>query len=84
MLVDVAQLVEPRIVIPAVAGSSPVVHPRRLKNVDRSCQYYRKKLDVCSDCTIQFQRKMREQGQCNFPMKNRNNSGTEVSVKEVK
>ena len=24
---DVAQLVEPRIVIPAVAGSSPVVHP---------------------------------------------------------
>jgi hypothetical protein len=31
-MVDVAQLVEPRIVIPAVAGSSPVVHPtyRRL------------------------------------------------------
>jgi hypothetical protein len=26
-MVDVAQLVEPRIVIPAVAGSSPVVHP---------------------------------------------------------
>jgi hypothetical protein len=26
-LVDVAQLVELRIVIPAVAGSSPVVHP---------------------------------------------------------
>ena len=26
-LVDVAQLVEPRIVIPAVVGSSPIVHP---------------------------------------------------------
>ena len=26
-MVDVAQLVEPRIVIPAVAGSSPAVHP---------------------------------------------------------
>ena len=26
-MVDVAQLVESRIVIPAVAGSSPVVHP---------------------------------------------------------
>ncbi len=28
-MVDVAQLVEPRIVIPAVAGSSPVVHPTK-------------------------------------------------------
>ena len=26
-VVDVAQLVEPRIVIPAVVGSSPIVHP---------------------------------------------------------
>ena len=25
--VDVAQLVEPRVVIPAVVGSSPIVHP---------------------------------------------------------
>ena len=30
-MVDVAQLVEPRIVIPAVAGSSPVVHPTFLR-----------------------------------------------------
>jgi hypothetical protein len=30
-MVDVAQLVEPRIVIPAVAGSSPVVHPTPMK-----------------------------------------------------
>ena len=29
-----------------------------------------KTFDVCSDCTICFQRKMREQGRCNFPMKN--------------
>ena len=27
VMVDVAQLVEPRIVIPVVAGSIPVVHP---------------------------------------------------------
>ena len=26
-MVDVAQLVEPRIVIPVVVGSSPIVHP---------------------------------------------------------
>ena len=26
-VVDVAQLVEPRVVIPAVVGSSPIVHP---------------------------------------------------------
>ena len=33
-MVDVAQLVEPRIVIPAVAGSSPVVHP----TIDNGCE----------------------------------------------
>ena len=27
---DVAQLVEPRVVIPVVVGSSPIVHPRSL------------------------------------------------------
>jgi hypothetical protein len=26
--VDVAQLVEPRVVIPVVVGSSPIVHPK--------------------------------------------------------
>ena len=26
-MVDVAKLVEPRVVIPAVVGSSPIVHP---------------------------------------------------------
>jgi hypothetical protein len=31
-MVDVAQLVEPRIVIPAVAGSSPVVHPTSVRD----------------------------------------------------
>lgn len=31
-MVDVAQLVEPRIVIPVVAGSSPVVHPDKYFN----------------------------------------------------
>ena len=29
-----------------------------------------KTFDVCSDCTIDFQRKMRELGKCNFPLKN--------------
>ena len=32
-MVDVAQLVEPRIVIPVVAGSSPVVHPTLCRKV---------------------------------------------------
>ena len=33
-MVSVAQLVEPRIVIPVVVGSSPIAHPiLRLKNV---------------------------------------------------
>jgi hypothetical protein len=27
MMVDVAQLVEPRVVVPVVVGSSPIVHP---------------------------------------------------------
>ena len=27
VMVDVAQLVEPRIVIPVVVGSNPIVHP---------------------------------------------------------
>ena len=35
-MVDVAQLVEPRIVIPAVAGSSPVVHPTFLAGCESS------------------------------------------------
>ncbi len=35
-MVDVAQLVEPRIVIPVVAGSSPVVHPTFRKWLDRA------------------------------------------------
>src|SRR5487761_2732370 len=39
-MVDVAQLVEPRIVIPAVAGSSPVVHPNSRRRVGA---------DVCVD-----------------------------------
>jgi hypothetical protein len=29
-MVDVAQLVEPRVVIPVVVGSSPIVHPNFL------------------------------------------------------
>ncbi len=32
-MVGVAQLVEPRIVIPVVAGSSPVAHPIYTSNV---------------------------------------------------
>jgi hypothetical protein len=30
-MVDVAQLVEPRIVIPVVVGSNPIIHPNFLK-----------------------------------------------------
>ena len=32
-MVGVAQLVEPRIVIPVVAGSSPVAHPIKQKGI---------------------------------------------------
>jgi hypothetical protein len=38
-MVDVAQLVEPRIVIPAVAGSSPVVHPTLNLRWIRKCVF---------------------------------------------
>jgi hypothetical protein len=42
--VDVAQLVEPRIVIPVVAGSIPVVHPipflyNNFINISNHCFY---------------------------------------------
>ena len=43
-MVSVAQLVEPRIVIPVVAGSNPVVHPNSLPYFDSGC------LAVSSSC----------------------------------
>ena len=46
-MVDVAQLVEPRIVIPAVVGSSPIVHPTSSGDADVSrSQEYRQVLQV--------------------------------------
>ena len=33
-MVDVAQLVEPRVVIPVVVGSSPIVHPRMSAEIE--------------------------------------------------
>ena len=39
-MVDVAQLVEPRIVIPVVAGSSPVVHPSSLSQTSGIVQAF--------------------------------------------
>ncbi len=35
-MVDVAQVVEPRVVIPAVVGSSPIVHPTLPGGTDRA------------------------------------------------
>ena len=35
-MVDVAQVVEPRIVIPVVVGSSPIVHPKNWKRSPRA------------------------------------------------
>ncbi len=40
-MVDVAQLVEPRIVIPAVAGSSPVVHPTFMMGASRAVRCWK-------------------------------------------
>jgi hypothetical protein len=28
-----------------------------------------KRFDVCSDCTVQYQRQMSKEGKCEFPMK---------------
>ena len=39
-MVDVAQLVEPRIVIPVVAGSIPVVHPINIPNRSMAYDYF--------------------------------------------
>ncbi len=39
-MVDVAQLVEPRIVIPVVAGSIPVVHPINLPLIHLNASFY--------------------------------------------
>ena len=41
-MVDVAQLVEPRIVIPAVAGSSPVVHPTSMMGASRAVRCWKR------------------------------------------
>ena len=37
MMVDVAQLVEPRIVIPVVVGSNPIIHPKA-PDCDSGCR----------------------------------------------
>jgi hypothetical protein len=37
--VDVAQLVEPRVVIPVVVGSSPIVHPNCAKQRRRGATF---------------------------------------------
>ena len=39
-MVDVAQLVEPRIVIPVVAGSIPVVHPINIRYKSKAYGYF--------------------------------------------
>jgi hypothetical protein len=36
-MVDVAQLVESRIVIPVVVGSSPIIHPNKFKHLALNC-----------------------------------------------
>lgn len=45
LMADVAQLVEPRIVIPVVAGSIPVVRPNRLYNLLIFINFYQKFID---------------------------------------
>ena len=62
-MVSVAQLVEPRIVIPVVVGSSPIVHPRMLMSTlapllrGVSSQVSRADLTVCDSlcgCDVRF------------------------------
>jgi hypothetical protein len=47
-VVGVAQLVEPRVVIPVVVGSSPIVHPILLEGsaLSRACQDDRDRFNV--------------------------------------
>ena len=52
-MVGVAQLVEPRIVIPVVAGSIPVVHPNLpLVNIEKLTDCFPK--TICNDKHINF------------------------------
>ena len=44
-MVGVAQLVEPRIVIPVVVGSIPIVHPSL--RASQKCGEYRESLTCC-------------------------------------
>ena len=55
-MVDVAQLVEPRIVDPVVAGSSPVIHPNR--HPRESTFPYRSTMQVSVETTGSLTRKM--------------------------
>jgi len=47
-MVDVAQLVEPRIVIPVVAGSIPVVHPILIRSCHTFFLHHFYKIFLCS------------------------------------
>jgi hypothetical protein len=51
-MVGVAQLVEPRVVIPAVAGSSPVAHPRPSMGLTKSEKGLRNR--TCNGSDEQF------------------------------
>ena len=44
LMVGVAQLVEPRIVIPDVAGSSPVTHPSIIKHLQKCWCFFLSKI----------------------------------------
>ena len=48
VVVSVAQLVEPRIVIPVVVGSSPIVHPIFFVKISFKCWCY------SSDVVMQY------------------------------
>ena len=58
-MVGIAQLVEPRIVIPVVVGSSPIIHPIYLKSLREIVSFfflgfYKAVTNVLSGCSILF------------------------------
>ena len=59
-MVDVAQLVELRIVVPAVVGSSPIVHPRFVRRSDVSRDTFTVvSLKNCRDLRRSYDRQLR-------------------------
>ncbi len=57
-VVDVAQLVEPRFVVPVVVGSSPIVHPTEKPQTNRTHRNIADRLGRISEDNFLSERQM--------------------------